>query len=216
MQKEPGWTEMFLPLQALEMGKIQIEEPKASKGPGVPQYAADRPIAALSYRSTIFTMPCLSILTTFLKVHNWDSITGRLDLETDIDSLTANKYNALQETIFNFLQNNPQWFINTGIKKFEELKSNFQPIISGNIISIYLHGHNPERKQTGRVWIWRTGTWQKGASVSSFKKGQQIRVAIRFQGICFLPTNNGKTRFRLQHQIVAIFHKQDSATILMN
>jgi hypothetical protein len=208
--KEPGWTEMFLPLQALEVGNIHIGEPKACKGPGVPLYAADRPIAALSYKTSTFSMPCLAVLTPFLKVHSWDSSTGRLDLEVEQESLTAIKCMALQETILELLDSKPQWFQTGGIKTAEEVRQNFQPILTGSILTIYLHGPNPEKKQMGRVWIWRTNQWQKGASSTSFKRGQQIRIALRLQGICFLPTSNGKTRYRLQHQTVCIFYKQDT------
>jgi hypothetical protein len=208
--KEPGWTEMFLPLQALEVRNIHIDEPKACKGPGVPLYAADRPIAALSYKTSTFAMPCLAILTPFLKVHSWDSLTGRLDLEVEQDSLTAIKCNALQETILDLLVSKPQWFQTSETKIEDEIRQNFQPILTGTILTIYLHGPNPEKKQMGRVWIWKSNQWQKGASSTSFKKGQQIRISLRLQGICFLPISNGKTRYRLQHQTVCIFYKQES------
>jgi hypothetical protein len=205
--KEPGWTEMFLPLQALEVGNIQIHEPKASKGPGVPQYAADRPIAALSYKTSSFIMPCLSILTPFVKVYSWDPTTGRLDLETEEKSTLAIKCNAVQEMLLDNLISKSEWLRNTGIRGKEDLKHNFQQIITGNILSIFLHGPNPEKKQTGRVWIWKDNQWQKGAASNNFKKGQELRVALRFQGICFLPSQTAKTRFRLQHQTIAVFSK---------
>jgi hypothetical protein len=207
LNKEPGWTEMFLPLQALEVGNICIHQPKASRGPGVPQYAADRPIAALSYKTSTFVLPCLSVLTPFLKVYAWDPTTGRLDLETDEHSLIAIKCNAVQETILDTLFTKSEWLQGTGIKTKEDLKHNFQQMISGNILSIYLHGPNPEKKQMGRVWIWKDNLWHKGATPSVFKKDQEIRIALRFQGVCFLPQQNGKTRLRLQHQTIAIFHK---------
>ncbi len=208
--KEPGWAEMFLPLQALEVGNIHIDEPKASKGPGVPSYAVDRPIAGLSYRTSFYTMPCLAVMTPFLKVYHWDATTGRLDLEVDQGSVTAIKCSALQETILELLEKKPQWFMNAGTKSKEELRASFQPILSGSIFTIYLHGPNPEKKQMGRVWIWKQGAWQKGAASTSFIRGQQLRIALRLQGICFLPTANGKTRYRLQHQTIAVFHKLDT------
>jgi hypothetical protein len=59
----------------------------------------------------------------------------------------------------------------------------------------------------GRVWIWKENQWHKGANSTIFKKDQEIRIGLRFQGICFLPSQNSKTRFRLQHQTIAIFSK---------
>jgi len=204
--REPGWAELFLPLQTIEVQHIQIEEPKKLLGPGVPLYAADRPIAALSYIHSMFRMPVLNILTPFLKVHSWDSVTGRLELEVEAGSSTAMKCISIQSHILSLLAANPQWLL-PHTKTKQELLENFQEIISGQILTIYLHGSNPEQKQTGRVWVWREDGWQKGASSTSFKRGQQIRVALRFQGVCFLQTAAKKMRYRIQHQTISVFHK---------
>lgn len=203
---QPGWAEMFLPIQALEMGNIRIEEPKIPTGPGIPSYAADRPLAVLSYQTPSFFLPCLNIITQFLRVYSWDSSIGRLELEVDYDSITYLKCTALQDIIHSLLVEKPMWLLQHGIKP-QDLRPNFQNILTHNILTIYLHGQNPEKKPMGRVWIWRDGSWQKGATASSFRKGQEIRVAMRLQGVCFLPTPMGKMRCRLQHQTVAIFHK---------
>jgi hypothetical protein len=204
---QPGWAEMFLPIQTLEMGNIQIDEPKIPTGPGIPSYAADRPISSLSYQTSTYSLPCLNIITPFLRVHSWDSSTGRLELEADYESITYLKFGALQEVILSLLAENPFWLIQYGIKTIAELRANFQHILTNNILTIYLHGQNPEKKPMGRVWIWREGVWQKGATVGTFRKGQEIRVGMRLQGVCFLPTQTGKMRCRLQHQTVTIFHK---------
>jgi hypothetical protein len=203
--KEPGWAEMFLPLQALDIASVTIDEPKKSSGPGVPAYAQERPLAALSYKSDMFTMPILSILTSFLKVYAWDSKTGRLDLEIDPASPSAMKLSLLQDTIVGLLIKHPQWLRVQGITK-DDLKTCFQHILNGSILTIYLHGPNQDTKPVGRVWVCNKG-WQKGASASSFQKGQLIRVALRLQGVCFLQSPNAKTRLRVQHQTVTIFHK---------
>ena len=204
--REPGWAELFLPLQAIEVNSIQIDEPKKLTGPGVPSYAADRPIAALSYVNSSFRMPVLNILTPFLTVHNWDSNTGKLELEVDLNSTLSTKCIVIQEHILTLLASKPQWLL-PHIKTKEELRESFQEIISGQIMTIYLHGPNPEQKQMGRVWIWKENNWQKGASKTSFKKGQKLRVALRFQGVCFLQTVSKKMRYRIQHQTISIFHK---------
>jgi hypothetical protein len=206
LTNQPGWAEMFLPIQTLEMGNIHIEEPKIPIGPGIPSYAADRPLAALSYQTPSYSLPCLNIITPLLRVFSWDSSTGRLELEVDYESITYLKCVALQDTIHNLLAEKTLWLLQYGIKP-QDLRSNFQNILTHNILTIYLHGQNPEKKSMGRVWIWREGMWQKGATTGSFRKGHEIRVAMRLQGVCFLPTPTGKMRCRLQHQTVAIFHK---------
>jgi len=208
--REPGWTEIFIPLQTIEIKDIHMNEPKKISGPGIPPYAIDRPIATLSYINSNYTIPTLSIFTPFLKIHSWDSTSGRLELEIDIHSSTAMKYSNIQEHIITLLSEKPQWFY-PYTKKKEEFLTNFQRMIHGNLLTIYLHGPNPEKKQTGRVWIWNQTSWQKGASVNSFKKGQLIRVALRLQGVCFLQSSSSKDiRYRIQHQIVTIIHKSNS------
>jgi hypothetical protein len=208
--REPGWAEIFIPLQAIEVHNIHIDEPKKLIGPGIPSYAIDRPIALLSYSTSLFRMPTLGILTPFLKIHSWDSTTGKLELDITSDPIVSTKYFMIQEHILNLLSSKPQWlFPHTRSK--EDLRANFQEFIHEDILTIYLHGPNPEKKQTGRVWIWRDDEWQKGAGPNSFKKGQQIRVALRFQGVCFLQTPAKKMRYRIQHQTVTIFQKQTIA-----
>jgi hypothetical protein len=153
----------------------------------------------------MFTMPILSILTSFLKVYAWDSKTGRLDLEIDPSSPSAIKLTLLQETIVGLLVKHPQWLRAQGLTK-DDLKTCFQHILNGSILTIYLHGPNQDTKPVGRVWIWNKG-WQKGASASSFQKGQLIRVALILQGVCFLQSPTSRTRLRVQHQTVTIFQK---------
>ena len=208
---EPGWAEVFIPLQTIEIKDIHMNEPKKLSGPGIPPYAIDRPIATLSYSNSNYTIPTLSIFTPFLKVHSWDSTTGRLELEIDTHSSVAMKYSSIQEHIISLLAENPQW-IYSYTKKKEDFLANFQHMIHDNVLTIYLHGPNPEKKQTGRVWIWNQTTWQKGASIHSFKKGQLIRVALRLQGVCFLQSSSSKDmRYRIQHQTVVILHKANSS-----
>jgi len=206
--RDPGWAEIFIPLQAIELSSIQLNEPTRLTGPGVPSYAIHRPIATLSYATTQYRIPVLSILTPFLKVHSWDSSTGRLELTVDSDPTVLTKCTLIQEHILGLLASKPQW-IHAYTRSKEELRVNFQTLVQENYLTVYLHGPNPEKKQNGRVWIWQDGIWQKGASSTSFKKDQSIRVALRLQGICFLQTLAKKMRYRIQHQIVTIFHKTE-------
>ena len=202
--KEPGWTEIFLPLQALEVRNISISEPKPTKYTNTFS-TIEKPLSLLSYKTETFNLPCLAVLTPFVKVYAWDPTIGRLDLEIEQNSITENKLFAMQDKILELLTENISWF--PGFKNIEDIKNNFQHILFGSIFTIYLHGLNPEKKQIGRVWIWNNDVWQKGASSTMFKKGQHLRVALRFQGVCAIKLTNGKTRLRLQHQTIAIFIK---------
>jgi hypothetical protein len=55
--REPGWAEVFIPLQTIEIKDIHMNEPKKLSGPGIPPYAIDRPIATLSYSNSNYTIP---------------------------------------------------------------------------------------------------------------------------------------------------------------
>jgi hypothetical protein len=204
--RDPGWAEIFIPLQAIELSSIQLNEPTKLTGPGVPSYAIHRPISILSYTNSMFRIPVFSILTPFLQIHSWDSSTGKLELLVDSDPTVLTKCTLLQEHIIGLLASKPQW-TNSYTRSKDELRANFQTLVQENCLTVYLHGPNPEKKQTGRVWIWQEGGWQKGASATSFKRGQSIRVALRLQGICFLQTLAKKMRYRIQHQVVTILHK---------
>jgi hypothetical protein len=205
--RDPGWAEWFIPSQILELSCIEIEEPKKLTGPGVPAYAADRLLAQLSYRTPITTFPCLTLLTPFVRVKSWDNSIGRLELDLEPESSFTIKLQALQEYILSLLAARISW-LQSDQRSHHELYSNFQTLIHGTVCSVYLHGPNPDRKQMGRVWCYQSGSWQKGVGAHSFRIGQQIRLALRIQGICFLQTASGKQRYRIQHQIISVFQKQ--------
>lgn len=203
--KDPGWAECFLNLADLHAGQIHVDEPKRQSGPGVfSYYGLQRPLAAISYSHDLLKMPVLSFITPFMKVLSWDSTTGRLDLETSVT--ISGKLGAIQEIILGQLALHPEWLRAYGLSK-EELRSSFQHLFHGTLVSLYLHGPNTDIKPAGRVWLWDHG-WQRGVTQDSFKTGQRVRVAVRLQGVCFLQGEQGRTRLRLQHQTVAVYHKE--------
>jgi hypothetical protein len=204
--RDPGWAEWFIPSQILELSCVEIEEPRKLTGPGVPAYAADRLIAPISYRTPISSLPCLTLLTPFLRVRFWDSPSGRLELELDPDSPFSTKLIALQEYILSLLGAHLTW-LPPDQRSVQDIYPNFQTLVHNGNCTVYLHGPNPERKQMGRVWCYQNSGWQKGVGQHSFQKGQQIRLALRIQGICFLQTASGRQRYRIQHQVIAIFHE---------
>lgn len=207
IEEEPGWAEIFLPIQAFTNSNIQTHEPKKHSGVGVPAYVANRQLAQMSYHTSLFHLPCLALLTPFCKVSAWDSATGRLELELDDQPMMVTKLQALQETIVQTLTANSKW-LPFHQRSRQSIEQTFHKLLRGTTFTVYVHGPNPEGNQTGRVWMWKAGAWQKGVTHASFKKGQQIRLAIRFQGICFLPSSNGgETYTRLQHQVVSVIHK---------
>lgn len=199
----PNWVECFIPLQALQIGGIELQEPRKQMNSS---HTYDKSIAALKYTTESFKLESLNLLTPFMKVANWDSSSGRLDFELEFDSISYKKLIAIQDTIIKQFQAHSTWLTEHGSSK-EEFKQNFQQIVKHNIFSVYLHGQNQDTRPTGRVWIWKDGAWTKGATPTSFKRGQQLRVAFRLQGVCFLHLPGFQTRLRLQHQTVAVIQK---------
>jgi hypothetical protein len=198
--RDCGWAEFFLPIQTLNTEYIQVDSPKHIHSNRHFYPTNDRPIAALWYKSPDFTLTSFTLLTTTLRVHSWDSATGRLELETDTN--TAAQIIAIQKRILTILESHREWF-----PPHTNIQQDFQYMYHNSILTVYLHGMNSEQIHMGRVWNWSDGTWKKGVSPATFSKGCAVRLAIRFQGICFLKTEGGKIRYRIQHQTVAIYHK---------
>lgn len=206
-EKEPGWAEIFLPLQALDVSNIHTQEPKKHSGIGVPTYVANRYLAQMSYHTSLLQLPCVAVLTPFCKVSSWDSSTGRLDLELHEQPMMVAKLHAFQEKILQTIVAHSNWLPNHQRTR-AAIEQTFHKLLRGTIFTVYVHGPNPEGVQTGRVWMWKTGVWQKGVTHASFRKGQLIRLAIRFQGICLCPNGNGSEVFtRIQHQVISVIHK---------
>ena len=189
---DTGWAELFLPIQSVSADDIHIQAPKFIH--------PKRPLFEFQYVTDDYTLLNVPILTTFLKVHSWDSSTGRLELETDI--ITSAKIIAIQKRILQIVSSHPNW-----TSRQSTLQQDFQYMLHNSILTVYLHGSNPDQVHTGRVWVWSGSQWKKGVGATTLRKGQQIRLAVRFQGVCTLQTDGPRTRYRIQHQSVAIYKK---------
>jgi hypothetical protein len=198
---DPLFTEAFLPLSEFQASYVQLHEPKKGY-----THLQDRTLAALSYKTPQFRLPILNLLLPFLKVHTWDSTTGRLELTIEQESTPYKKLHALQESLIGLLQQNHSLLKYYNSTK-EEVKHTFQPFLKDGILTIYLHGPNQDTKPFGRVWIWKENCWTQGAITTTFKRGHQIRVALRLQGVCFLQSPGLQTRLRVQHQTIAVIQK---------
>ena len=203
---DTGWNEMFLPLEQMEMDHIKLEAPKRLHSAET-DIRYERRILPLSYEAPLFRLPCLAVITPFMKVHSWDSSTGRLEFEIDEGSIVHRQITAFEQRIIQLLLENTIWLEYTPSNIQTHILQNLQYAIHDSILTLYLHGQNISTKPMGRVWGWKQGAWTKGATQASFKTGQQLRVAIRFQGICFFPNSPAKSKYRIQHQTVAVYYK---------
>ena len=184
----PGYAEVFIPLENLQLENIRIHPPTSP-------YPIRIPTSILSY-SSCFTMPKLSVLTPYLKIHSWDSSKGRLELIAgDMSQVLLN----LQELLLQKIIKNPAWS-SLMSHSYEEVKGRFQPILTNGIIPMYLNNQGPEGISL------HTGDSVK-YTLESLQSGQQVRVALRFQGLVFLKNSNGGLFYRLQHQVTRIYCK---------
>jgi hypothetical protein len=201
---DTGWNEFFIPLETINTENIEISK----LGRGASHDKAHDMMYTLAYSTDAFILNSIPILTPFLKVHSWDSSTGRLELESDADSTSYNKFSRIQELFFDYLCANLDDFRKYSVFTKMDLFNTFQQIVYKNLFVVYLHGVNPQqRRNMGRVWVLGATGWEKGVNADTFKKGQQVRVAFRFQGISYSPggaSSSGKIKCRLQHQTVAV------------
>lgn len=192
---DTGWAEFFLPLSSIQTDAIQIHTPRPLHGS-----IRGRSIIEFGYQTNEFSLYNLPILTPFLRIHSWDSTTGRLELETDPS--TSTKIVAIQKHLVTMLGSRKEW-----VSDPTNIQHDFQYMIHNSILTVYLHGSNPNQSHTGHVWVWSGSQWKQGVGPTSIRNGQMIRLAIRFQGIVSLPSDGTRTRYRIQHQTVALYHR---------
>jgi hypothetical protein len=181
--------DVYIPIQNLESSAIVISAP-------VSIYPMKLPVAILSYKTPIYTIPRLKIFTKNLVVQTWDPIKFRLELA---DNDNFKELIDLQETIISSIHQHPEWSGCNNIN-IEEVRTKFQPIICKNLLTLYINLNSLDK-----ILIYSTNDIKKGVSHDSFQQGQQIRVALNFQGLLFLKNSHGNLFYRLQHQISTIY-----------
>ena len=186
--ESPRIIEVYIPIQNLDTTSIVVVPP-------VSIYPMKLPVALISYKTPIYTIPRLSIFTKIVSVHSWDPNKFRLEL-TDNEGFTI--LNELQEILIHKIVEHPEW---SGSNKLtvEEIRTKFQPTILKNLLILYLHSNSVNKI------ILHSSDSKKPVTHDSFHQGQLLRVAIRFQGLLFLKNAQGNLFYRLQHQVSAIY-----------
>lgn len=197
--------EWVIPLQKLEVGKVQI----GTFMNGV------KPLTPISYKDGEIHFPSLSILLPHLTVKTYDPQSGKLDLLLRDSASALNKLQALQSALFSSVVINQSTWFNQPRRESAELQALFQPMIEGDILHLYCPVSVQDKKNGGvdSIIVYRS---EKGGPVLSshgirpsyLQPGDTVRVSLRIQGISFHnhPTFAEWTgRFRLQHKIIALF-----------
>jgi len=187
--ESPGNTEVFIPLDRLDIKYIDIHSPLSS-------YPIRVPVSNISYSNSLYTIPRLSIFTKLVNVASWDPEKFRLEL-SDADNFS--RLQELQETIIKKISENPEWS-NCSKISLDEVRARFQPVITKGLLPLYINSNNSDK-----IIVYSKNTSKKGVTDNLFYQGQQLRISLRFQGIFFLKNSQGKLFYRLQHQITSIF-----------
>ena len=189
--------EWAIPLQKLEVGKIQI---------GDIQHA-EKAVVSLAYFDGQNTFPNLNILLPCLKVKEFDPKTGKLLLDLqNIPHHFETKLNALQSTLLNavFIQQR-QWF-QTSTYSYEALAQHFKPIVESSVLHLYFPIFSTSGDKNN-IRIYKNGIWYNKFEPGLLDANSSVRIMFRIQGLCFHkhPYNNAWSgKFRLQHRICAI------------
>jgi len=187
--------EWAVPLQKIDVNKINV---------GQIRYG-EKPLAPLAYSDGPIHLPSVNILLPPLLVKDYDPQTGRLKLSIQDNTAVLHTLSSLQETLLKIVfQKQSEWFPGSR-KSSEELHVFFQPFVENNIINLYCPS-----AVTGNISIpiWKDRVWSKGVTTGSIVKGDTIRVGLRIQGISFqhnLEADIWTGRFRLQHKILQVF-----------
>ena len=188
--------EWAVPLQRLEVGKVNV---------GTVRYG-DKPMAPLAYFDGPIHMPAMNILLPPLIVKEYDAATGRLKLSLTDMTQTSAKLSALQDTLLSLVfVKQSTWFPGSR-RTADDLQALFQPFVENQCLHLYCPSN---LTGSSGISFWKESTWRKGVDPRAIQKGDVLRVAFRIQGISFQQNTQQDLwtgRFRLQHKILYIFH----------
>lgn len=190
------WT---IPIQKLEVNKIQVGQLQKSLKPLTPLSYADGPIVFQS----------LNLLLPPLVVKEYDAVSGKLLLNLSGETQTAAKLMALQDSFLqNVFVNQKIWFPDSNRTK-EQLHAFFQPFVENAVLHLYCPIQSASLDmRKNMISIWKDNSWKQLTTTGLIVKGESIRVALRLQGISYqMNTNTGvwTGRFRVQHKICCIY-----------
>ena len=173
--------EWVIPIQKLEVGKVNIGGLLAGLKPLVP----------LSYKDGHVQFSCLSLLLPHLPVKSYDARSGKLDISLKENPQALQKLQAIQSSLLTaVLHQQVAWF-GQEARSFQELQRLFQPMIEGDILHLYCPVTTQEKKGIqDTIVVFRkekNGTLDsyQGMRAQFLQPGDLVRIALRIQGISF-------------------------------
>ena len=183
--------EWSIPLQKLEVGKVQIGEIQHSEKSLVP----------LAYFDGQNSFLNLNIFLPKLTVEEFDIKSGKLIISLKDMLAYETKLNALQSTLLGavYVQQR-SWFPETFFS-LEVLNNSFKPIVQNGLLNLYYPVH-----LSSEVRIYKDGIWHTSYTPGLIEPNDTVRIMFRIQGISFHKNNYNiwSGKFRLQHRIYAV------------
>lgn len=184
--------EWAIPLQKLEVGKIQI----------CPLQDNDKLLVPLAYFDGQNTFPYLNILLPKSKVHTFDPVSGKfiISLKETCMNQSEAKLNALQNSLLNaVLMQQSVWFPSKYFS-LDNLQKMFKPIVEDDLLHLYF-----PTQFNNDIHIYKDKVWHTKLTPGIIQKNDNVRIIFRIQGLSFHNYNKEWTgKFRLQHRILAI------------
>lgn len=175
---------LSVPYQAIDIGNIHLGDFQYdNKG---------RNVIPLSYRDNSIEMNDLCILTPPMKIVDYDSQSCRLRLDiapNDLEQFVV-KILSIQEYIISTIYLYKMPCIEFGLTR-DVIESMFQPIINGNMLSVYMFPSTVVKTSNDAV-----------KTINMVRHGSTIRFIIRITGISYLLPQK---KLRLQHSIPSIW-----------
>jgi len=202
--------EWCIPLQKLEVGKIQIGEIIHN----------DKSLVPLAYFDGNNIFNNLNIFLPKLKIQEFDENSGKLVISMNENTQAQTKLFALQNILLSAVFISQQkWFHDT--YTFDVLNNNFKPIVQNGNLQLYY----PVNLNTD-IHIYKNNKWYTHYEPGLIKANDSVRIMFRIQGISFHKNSFSRFshaeqemherrssmkmnfswsgKFRLQHRIYAI------------
>jgi hypothetical protein len=184
--------EWSIPLQKLEVGKVQIGEIQHS----------DKSLVPLAYFDGQNSFLNLNIFLPKLKVQDFDAKSGKFVLSLkDMPSCEA-KLNALQSTLLGAVYIQQRTWFNETFFTLDVLSNSFKPIVQNELLNLYY-----PVQLASEVRIYKDGVWHTSYVPGLINPNDSVRIMFRIQGISFHKNtynNSWSGKFRLQHRIYAV------------
>jgi hypothetical protein len=184
--------EWSIPLQKLEVGKVQIGEIQHS----------DKSLVPLAYFDGQNSFLNLNIFLPKLKVQDFDAKSGKFVLSLkDMPSCEA-KLNALQSTLLRAVYIQQRTWFNETFFTLDVLSNSFKPIVQNELLNLYY-----PVQLASEVRIYKDGVWHTSYVPGLINPNDSVRIMFRIQGISFHKNtynNSWSGKFRLQHRIYAV------------